>query len=75
MEAGLGWRLGGLAADDLGMAVLVQLSPRKLKVVCQLPRTERRLSSSTGVEVGLDFFRVSSIVGAERGLEGLGRGF
>ena len=32
-EAGLGWRLDGLAADDLRMAVLVQLSPRKrLKV-------------------------------------------
>ena len=46
MEAGLGWRLGGLAADDLGMAVLVQLSPRKRR--CR-------------VGLGLDFFRVSSI--------------
>ena len=37
VEAGLGWRLDGLAADDLGMVVLVQLSPRKrLKVVCEL---------------------------------------
>ena len=33
VEAGLGWRLDGLAADDLGMVVLVQLS---LKVVREL---------------------------------------
>ena len=51
MEAGLGWRLDGLAADDLGMVVLVQLSPRKsLKEVCG-PSHLRKLGARKFVDV------------------------